>query len=194
MTILNKLTYGAFIIISYLWQCIDCDRLLHSISDEVPGGNFSFYQVKARGRLRLELKSVHGDADMYLSSETLHPDYDNYEMKSTTCGEDSVEIAASLRRPIGVGVFGNFIYSQEEVSIKYSLSVFHISDADDLDYAHLDAMYNKIPDESSETSNRQARSGNPSSSYDSDQDSEDGESTLWQIALTILKILFDILL
>jgi len=66
------------------------------------------------------LDSTAGDADLYVSSTTLSPDYMNYELCSATCGLDDVTIPSEMIRPIGVGIFG---HPSHEIS-EYELSVW----------------------------------------------------------------------
>lgn len=53
------------------------------------------------------LESTEGDADIYISQDSLKPDFDNYDLKSDTCGEDVVTIPSYYKRPIGISVFGH---------------------------------------------------------------------------------------
>ena len=52
------------------------------------------------------LSGVLGDADLYVSDRTRSPSfyYDQYEMKSTTCGEDIIDLS-SLKRPLYIGMY-----------------------------------------------------------------------------------------
>lgn len=54
-----------------------------------------------------------GDADLYVSDTVKKPTYDNYEVKSTTCGEDLVDIS-ELNRPVYIG--GDLPLCQTQVS------------------------------------------------------------------------------
>lgn len=161
------------------------EELLQTVTDEVFGRNYTYYQIRSRGRLRLELVSHVGDADIYISESDPHPSEENYDGKSFTCGVDSVEVSSTMKRPISVSVFGHPFYSVS----KYSLSVFELPKGE-VDYATLDALYNSNADEASEENH------DPRVSHDDQipKDSPDEESTLLTIAVTILKILFDILL
>ena len=57
-------------------------------------------------RLSFFLSGVLGDADLYVSDRTRSPSfyYDQYEMKSTTCGEDIIDLS-SLKRPLYIGMY-----------------------------------------------------------------------------------------
>ena len=186
-----KVLWYPVVLVIFVLHIAECEKLLHSITDVVPGGNFSYYQIKTRGCLRLELVSHSGDADLYISSETTHPNYDNYDLKSTTCGDDSVDISSVINRPISVSVYGNPVFFKEDMTIKYTLSVYFVTEADDIDYARLDAMYNSMTDDSGAQSQDPSSKTSPS---DSHVPEEEEESFLWTIVITILKILFDILL
>jgi len=96
------------------------DFLAYKFTGNVGAGNFSYFKLRRDGVVRLVLDSTAGDADLYVSSTTLSPDYSNYELCSTTCGVDDVIIPSEMNRPIGVGIFG---HPSHEIS-EYELSVW----------------------------------------------------------------------
>lgn len=101
---------------------------------------------------------------------------------------DTVELSSSMKRPIAVSVFGHPFYSVS----KYSLSVFKLPEKEEIDYATLDALYNDYVDDKPETTQDSSQVSEDEYSY---QDSDtDEESNMWTIAITILKLLFDVLL
>ena len=88
--------------------CVFCsEHLVYTFTNRVGGGNFSYFKLHKEGVIKLLLTSLEGDADVYISSTTLYPDYNNYERKSATCGDDLVEIPMEMTRPIGIGIFGH---------------------------------------------------------------------------------------
>lgn len=96
------------------------EHLVYTFSNRVGSGNFSYFKLHREGFIRLVLTSNSGDADLYISSATLYPDYNNYELKSATCGEDSVEVPVEMIRPVGIGIFG---HPSSEVS-EFNLFVY----------------------------------------------------------------------
>ena len=96
------------------------EYLLHTFSGQVGSGNYTYYKLSKEGNVRLILETTLGDSDLYISDQTLTPDFDIYDLKSATCGEDEVYIPAQSKRPVGVGVYGHFSH---EVS-HYRLHVF----------------------------------------------------------------------
>jgi len=111
------------------------------------------------GFVHLILISAVGDADLYVSSSTLVPDYNNYDIGSTTCGEDEVMIAAEMTRPVGIGVFGHPSYDISD----FKLVVY----ADDNTVADIDLPHVQ----------KQAI------------DTENDESLVWSIFFGVLKII-----
>lgn len=81
--------------------------LAYKFTGSVGAGNFSYVKLHRDGQVKLLLDSTSGDADIYVSSATLSPDYINYELCSTTCGTDEVVVSSDMIRPIGVGIFGH---------------------------------------------------------------------------------------
>lgn len=177
-----------FVVLSLVFITNFGEELLQTVKDEVPGGNYTVYQIRSRGRLRLELVSISGDADLYVSDSEPIPSDENYDVKSFSCGVDTVELSSSMKRPIAVSVFGHPFYSVS----KYSLSVFKLPEKEEIDYATLDALYNDYVDDKPETTEDSSQVSEDEYSY---QDSDtDEESNMWTIAITILKLLFDVLL
>ena len=96
------------------------DFLAYKFTGSVGAGNFSYFKLRRDGVVKLVLDSTAGDADLYVSSTTLSPDYINYELCSATCGLDDVIIPSEMIRPVGVGIFG---HPSHEIS-EYVLSVW----------------------------------------------------------------------
>lgn len=161
------------------------ENLVHvqSFEGQVGSGNFTYYRLTLDGFVVIRLHSVAGDADLYTSSSSLQPTWDMYELKSTTCGIDEIEIEPRQTRPIGIGVYG---YIVKEVN-SFFLSVY------------IDANYvEPYPEEdgtlksSGETySSHSGLNGRRAPQY---EEEEEKESMLWTIFVSFLKILFDILI
>jgi len=81
--------------------------LAYKFTGSVGASNFTYFKLHRDGIVKLVLDSMSGDADIYVSSATLSPDYSNYELCSTTCGLDEIIIPSDMIRPIGVGIFGH---------------------------------------------------------------------------------------
>ena len=109
--------------ILFLWFMMCCvygEQVLQKFNGKIGGTNFTYYRLMMEGEVRLQLESLLGDADLYVSDQTTKPDYDNYEMCSVTCGEDILVLPLSFTRPVMVGVYGHISF---EVS-HYRLTVF----------------------------------------------------------------------
>ncbi|KAJ0169727.1 hypothetical protein K1T71_014333 [Dendrolimus kikuchii] len=102
---------------------IEIDKvLLDTVVGAVGAGNFSYWQLGHTGPLLVELTSLTGDADLYVS-DSLRPSYevDRNNFSSVTCGHDMVHIPADFPRPIGIGVFGHWSHSLSSYSIQVFL-------------------------------------------------------------------------
>ena len=144
--------------------------LLSSFTSKVGAGNFTYYKLTREGNILLKLHTIEGDADLYVSDKTLQPDWMNYELQCTTCGEDVIEITADLKRPVGIGVYGHPFHDESH----FQLSVFM------------------------ETAGHSTSQGHSHSSSNfghsrSNGDEEGEESVLWSVFVGILKIIIDIL-
>ncbi|XP_060074351.1 UPF0669 protein C6orf120 homolog [Ylistrum balloti] len=175
-----------------LLDSIASENLIQTINDTIGAENYTYYRVTGVGRLRLELVSMQGDADLYASHITLTPTYNDYELKSTTCGIDIVDIPAYLQRPIGVAVYGYPVKSNESI---YSLSVYFVDQYDDEDYSFLDSKYHLTD---TDGASRVGAGQRDQKSQQTHQHTEEEEKTIsdfvWTILLTILKVVFEVLL
>ncbi|XP_049883151.1 UPF0669 protein C6orf120 homolog [Pectinophora gossypiella] len=106
--------------------------LLDTVVGVVGAGNFSYWQLGHTGPLLVELTSLSGDADLYVS-ENIRPSYevDRNNFSSATCGPDMVNIPADFPRPLGIGVFGHWSHIFSE----YSIQVFLDASASPGDHA-----------------------------------------------------------
>jgi len=103
---------------SVVTECTE--HLIYSFTNTVGAGNFSYFKLHKEGFIILHLTTTTGDADLYVSSTTMSPDFMNYNRKSATCGFDSVEIPVKMPRPVGIGVYGHPAYEESE----FVLSVY----------------------------------------------------------------------
>lgn len=57
---------------------------------------FLYLYVYHEGYINLSLKSIFGDADLYISAKNLQPTYnvDSYDFHSATCGIDVINLPA----------------------------------------------------------------------------------------------------
>ena len=150
-------------------------HLMRSFTGKVGAGNYTYYKLTHEGYIRLELKSLQGDADIYISDQVLSPQYDNYELCSVTCGEDQVDIEPNVKRPIGIGIYGHPFH---EVS-HFQLTLYLATGTPE-------------PSEHSYQYHSQAQQG-PHNPPKLSPPKEDEESILWSIFVGVLKIIFDIL-
>ena len=171
-----QLSQSVIIALVTLWQVLDlsCAKyLLDTFKGSVGGGNATYYKLSREGPVRLVLESTYGDTDLYLSDKTLHPDFENYELQSVTCGDDEVIIPLSFKRPVGVAVYG---HPTHDVS-QYKLSVYvDGGSAPSASYSPSSSPHN--------TGGSKFAAGSK----------DEEESILWTIFVGILKIIFDILM
>jgi hypothetical protein len=147
---------------------IKCEQIIQTFTGEVGAGNYTYFTLKREGEITLILDSTEGDADIYVSAHVAKPDFENYDLQSTTCGRDVVTIPKFFERPIGIAIFGH-IHSP---LAKYTMTVV-------VDY----------------TNSRDYHSNKESTSWlPSDDDGEvKEESAFWMIFVGIVKIIFEIL-
>lgn len=154
-----------FFILTCCFLVISCEQVLQTFTGEVGGGNYSYFTMRKEGEVTLILDSLKGDADLYVSQSTLKPDYEHYDLQSTTCGRDIVTVPKDFKRPIGIAVYGHVHSLQSE----YMLTVI-------IDYIG------------------EVDTGNTLWGMESDDNHEKQESVLWVIFVSIIKIIFEIIL
>ena len=183
-------------VLQLLLLCISfvkCEHLLQTLTATIGGENYTHYRLSTQGRLRIVVESVVGDADLYISDATLSPTFDEYAIQSNTCGREEVEIPSSMKRPIGIGIFGHPNY----VHTEYQLSIYFVTQNDDADYAQLSKQYNIVDDEDGSSDGYTDTSLNFNVHGHGANQQEEGESVwsiLGTILSTILKIIFEVLL
>jgi len=102
-----EMTLWLLLFISPLLRLASCEHVIQTFYGEIGPGNLTYFTLKKEGDVTLILESTEGDADIYISQDSLKPDFDNYDLKSDTCGEDVVTIPSCYKRPIGISVFGH---------------------------------------------------------------------------------------
>lgn len=176
------LTLFALCTLSYI-ECFTDDEipdewmLLHVVQGQIGAGNYSYLRLNHDGRIILEMKSLKGDADIYVSASTLNPNFDEYELQSTTCGLDVIIVPDHFNRPVGIGVYGHpsYLESEFEIKVYYDRTIQEDPFAEaSYDPEHLEA-------------NRKPQKQAPQDA------SQEEESMLRTILIGILKIVLEIL-
>lgn len=176
-------------ILTLLSDCYhgDADTLsdayhIQSLSGEVDAGNFSYYKLSSEGNIYLKLVSTEGDADLYASTQTLTPTWDDYTMKSDTCGAELIAIQSHDSRPVGVGVYGYINFP----SSKYELHVYR--DTSQFEY------FQEGTEEPSYTSTEDNSVVDNTHPSGDDEDESSYSSIFLNLLFEILTIMFDVLL
>lgn len=171
------------------WKYAETERLEYIVTKTVEAEQYRYVQIESEGDFRVELRSLEGDADLYVSDETDSPSYADYKLKSTSCGDDLVLISHDFSRPVYVGVYGYFAFEQS----RFELQVFSVDRERDL-FAENSSSYEYAEEanESSEKRNAKERSKKTANRPNVPKGEEE-ESLLWSIFVGILKIILDIL-
>ncbi|XP_077342292.1 UPF0669 protein C6orf120 homolog isoform X2 [Lithobates pipiens] len=151
--------------------------LLHVVQGQVGAGNYSYLRLNHEGRIILEMQSLRGDADIYVSDATLNPSFDEYDLQSMTCGLDVIVVPDHFKRPVGIGIYGHPFYIESEFEIK----VYYDPTIEEDPFS--EASYDP---EQMETSHKKQRQPQFDASHEE-------ESVLQTILIGILKIVLEIL-
>ncbi|XP_004628341.1 UPF0669 protein C6orf120 homolog [Octodon degus] len=149
--------------------------LLHVVHGQIGAGNYSYLRLNHEGRIVLRMRSLSGDADLYVSDSTLHPSFDDYKLQSATCGQDSVAIPAHFQRPVGIGIYGHPSHQESDFEMK----VFYDRTVDQ--YPLVEAY----PSDGADAGQKHAHAPKEAS--------QEEESVLWTILISILKLVLEIL-
>lgn len=157
--------------------------LLQTVNSDIGAENYTYYRLNRPGTIILQLESILGDADLFVSDVTLNPTFDDYEAQSVTCGLDIVEIPYYYSRPVGVAIYGHVSYALSQ----YKLEILLVSDEDEGSYEHLNA---------------EGASDDYGSEYSFEKrvpphfpkDVEEEESPWWTLLVGILKIIVEVLM
>ena len=150
--------------------------LLHVVQGHIGAGNYSYLRLNHDGRIILHMQSLKGDADLYVSDKTLHPNFDTYKLQSATCGHDVVVVPGDFTRPVGIGIYGHPSHQESE----FEMRVFY------------DQTVHQDPfDKGSYASEDEHKEKN--SARAAEHDYEEEESIFWTILIGLLKIILEIL-
>ncbi|MEQ2300141.1 hypothetical protein AMECASPLE_022285 [Ameca splendens] len=149
--------------------------LLHVVQGHIGAGNYSYLRLNHDGRIILHMQSLKGDADLYVSDKTLHPNFDTYKLQSVTCGHDVVVVPGDFKRPVGIGIYGHPSYLESEFEIR----VFYDQ---------------TVPQDPFEKDSYTSEDGhNAKKSFQAADDYQEEESIFWTILIGLLKIILEIL-
>jgi len=163
------------------------DYVGQTVTGMVWEGNYTYYTLKQSGPVRLVLKSVVGDADLYVSGQDMEqPTFllEEHSLSSASCGEDSVQISEHFPRPIYIGVYG---HPRHEIS-HFLLDVV-IVELDEYDPFKEEAQEDKNSDEGRESKSRHNSEEEPFWSKD-----QGTMKTIFNFLKIILEIVIDIMI
>ena len=92
---------AALSLLAFSLLTVSADYVGHSVVGEVEQGNYTYYTLRQPGHLQLSLTSDQGDADLYVSAAEIERptfNFEDHDLSSATCGEDTVQITPSFTR------------------------------------------------------------------------------------------------
>jgi hypothetical protein len=133
---------GSLVILALSLSVSWCTKeyLIQTLEDDIGAENFTYYRLQRAGSLRLELLSLRGDVDVYVSAVVSQPDYSNYDLKSETCGIEIIHVPAIMPRPVYLGLFGH----PNNLHSKYRLSIYEVDEPVVDDYEALVDKYERF--------------------------------------------------
>ncbi|XP_063054786.1 UPF0669 protein C6orf120 homolog [Engraulis encrasicolus] len=164
--------------------------LLHVVQGHIGAGNYSYLRLNHDGRIILHMRSLKGDADLYVSDKTLRPSFDTYKLQSATCGPDVVVVPGEFTRPVGIGIYGHPSHQESEFEMKVFYDQAALAD----DPFQRDAYPSEEGGQYPHRGGGGAGGGGGGGGGGGDGDyEEEEESIFWTILIGILKIILEIL-
>lgn len=148
--------------------------LLHVVQGQIGAGNYSYLRLNHDGKIVLQMRSLRGDADLYVSDKTLRPSFDTYKLQSATCGQDVVVVPGEFSRPVGIGIYGHPSYQESEFEMRVFLD---------------DSVPQDPFEDSSAESGQKPKKSHPASP----DDFQEEESFFWTVLIGLLKVILEIL-
>lgn len=188
--------FGIEALLALQGETLSDGRVIQVLDDEIGAENFTYYRLQRPGVLRLELVSVKGDVDIYVSSEVQHPDYNVYDLKSDSCGKDIIHIPSKMQRPVYISVFGH----PNHIQSKYKFTIFELQEEFVEDYEHLVNKFERYYFEEMEyeiggkPKPFKAKEESPKEHSSISDEEEDVAPLWWEILVGILKIFIDVVL
>ena len=109
-----KMYFYTILVVLAIVSHLKVIQSLQNVPGKVGAGNYTYFQLNFEGALLLELETLEGDADLYVSEKVQRPTFDleEHSLSSWTCGLDAVFIPKTMTRPIYIGVYGHPRYEQ----------------------------------------------------------------------------------
>lgn len=171
-----------------------------SFSGVVGAYNYTYYTYDGPDSIRIQLTTKSGDADLYIGEGEVRPTFDlnKHSLQSTTCGDEVVDVLASMKRPIGIGVYGKQACSQ---AIKFLIDVQCTGHPSHLE-SHYTLHVTRMPEQEREQNNgyledevESDTSREKSDSKASKRDTNESDTSFaWELLITILSSLAKIIL
>lgn len=157
------------------------DHFEETLFGVVGGGNYTYYWLPQPGTVTLQLNSLEGDADLYISSKNLKPTFDveNHELQSTTCGLEQIKVPSFYERPLSIAVYG---HPSHDMSL-YELKIDIYESAEETNF----------PNEVHESSKPLSRPASSPNLPEKDEPEYEERSVFWTLFLHVLQVLLDLL-
>lgn len=177
-----KCVFKVIILLIYMLSYCQCgDHFQETFLGEVGGGNYTYYWFPHPGAVTLQLHSLEGDADLYVSSKNVKPTFDieSHELQSTTCGAEQIKVPSAYERPLSIAVYG---HPSHDKSL-YELKIDVFDSVAETDY----------PSESYESSKPVSIPPSISNLPGKDETENEERSVFWTLFLHVLQVLLDLL-
>lgn len=162
--------------------------LVSTSQGEIGAGNYSHYFIKERGNYKLVLISTTGDCDIYATDKHRLVNFDNYDWKSNTYGEDEIYITDQMKRPVSIGVYAHPYYLKSTYVLnKYKIITNKPREVNG--YSNTDLFFEDL---SESDGHRESSQHNIHAEHNNQDDNN--ESFFWKLFFHLLEIIAEVIL
>ncbi|KAB1275538.1 UPF0669 protein C6orf120-like protein [Camelus dromedarius] len=148
--------------------------LLHVVQGQIGAGNYSYLRLNHGGKSCCRCAACAATRTCTCPTARC-PSFDDYALQAVTCGPDVVLVPAHFRRPVGIGVYGHPSHRESEFEMKVYLDT---------------AVEPPLPGAAAPSDGADAGHARADAPQDASQEEE---SVLWTILISILKLVLEIL-
>jgi hypothetical protein len=137
------------------------------------------------------LTSLTGDCDIYATDKHRNVNFDNYDWKSNTYGEDEIYITNQMKRPVSIGVYAHPYYLKSSYVLnKYKIIMNNPKElVNNNGYSYTDLF-----EDLDESDGHKENSQHSMYAEHSDDDDSSKESFFWKLFFHLLEIIAEVIL
>jgi hypothetical protein len=183
--------------------------LVNTVKGHLIADTYDHYKLDHAGHYKLELITVAGDADLYITDKHFQADFTNYDSHSITYGIDEVFVNKNMKRPVAIGIYAHPYYANSDYVLNIYSCTLSEKDSTDFDTINDDYFSNSFKQESTYAYNhnknnnqnhfaKSKQTGSSSSAKNkpygdlNDSDEDRNGSFVWSLLFKLLEFLVEV--